>query len=295
MAYGFNAVVARRLSVWARVMLGLSVLVSMGCTSGGVTNIITGVSFSDRSQRPDPSCDAGSTNPNCTPQLLESLAFAKLNEQIKVVVQGTGRCDSVKVDYGDGGFDEERNGFTFGPNANLVFAHAYTQWPGKKQVRVTGSGCLGEFTKELSVGIGADGHEEFRLAVRPNTSVCNLVTHTSGAIPVIRTGTVVRIEASGKIRYGVMEHDASGDRTIVAPTGYAFPMHRPYSLIYKVNRASNPGAPLEIQGEDGAVVFTNLNSGQLEVCINDHPSNLTDNIGSMFLQISVNESQATGQ
>jgi hypothetical protein len=62
-----------------------------------------------------------------------------------------------------------------------------------------------------------------------------------------------------------------------------------------VRPLAGQAAPLEVQGENGPVIFTNTNRGLLEVCVNDHPRNLADNIGSMFLQISVNESQATGQ
>jgi hypothetical protein len=40
------------------------------------------------------------------------------------------------------------------------------------------------------------------------------------------------------------------------------------------------------------VIFTVTDQSVLEVCVNDHPRNLTDNIGSIFLQISVNEPRA---
>jgi hypothetical protein len=297
MVYGFNVGNARGPYAWARAALCASLLLSMGCTPGGVTNVITGMSITGRSQRPNSSCDSGPAGRgNCTPELLESLQFAKLGaDDISVAVQGTGRCSGFTIDFGDG-FSNNAPGVQLGSNpVQLQLAHKYVNWPGKKQVRVRGAGCLGEFTKELSVGLDADGHEEFRLGVVPNASVCNFVTHTSGVNPILRPGAVVRVEASGRIRYGVMEHDASGDRTIGAPTGYAFPMHRPYSLIYRVRPLAGQGAPLEIQGENGPVIFTNTNRGLFEVCVNDHPSHLTDNIGSMFLQISVNESRATGQ
>jgi hypothetical protein len=289
MVYGFNDGMTRRPYAWAHAVLCASVIVSMGCKPDDVTNIITGMSFSGRSQRPDPNCDGVPVGSgNCTAQLLESLQFAKVFDQIIVGVQGTGTCNTVTVDFGDGGTTTEQN-VQFTRNVSVPFAHHYTQWPGKKQVRVTGTGCLGEFTKELSVGIDADGHEEFRVAIVPTTSVCQSVRYLGGGgvTPRLRPGSVVRIVASGTIDYGDPVHDAGGDNTIVAPAGYPFQSHRPYSLIYRL-----PGQ--EIQGENGPVLFTAASHSPLEICANDHPSYLANNAGGIFLQISVNESQATG-
>lgn len=291
MVFGSNPVPGRRLSTWTWPIVCAALLVSMGCTPGGTTNIITDVQFRGLSQRPNADCDSldAQARARCTPAVLESLQFAKIGDGVTVVVKGIGRCSSVTVDFGDGGSATNQSP-VYDANGELLFTHTYSYWPGKKQVRVRGGSCLGEMTKELSVGLGTDGHEEFRLGFVPNTSVCNDVSYVGGGIPYFRQGTVVRIEASGRIRYGVMEHDAGGDRTIAAPTGYPFAGHRPYSLVYRVVRPNYQ----DVQGENGPVIFTVTERGPLQICVNDHPDHLADNIGSIFLQISVNESQATG-
>ena len=290
--HGLTVVIPRGVYAWARAGLCASLLLSMGCTPGGVTNIITGMSFSGRTQRPNNSCqgrpdDRGPTP--CTPELLESLLFAKIGgDPIVVGVKGTGSCSSVTVDFGDGDTAVLQNA-QLNPNQEVFFPpHNYTKWPGKKQVKVKGEGCLGEVTKELSVGLDADGHEEFRLGFVPNTMRCNPVGHVGNPSSLLlRVGSVVRVEAEGKIRYGVMEHDASGDRTMTTPADYAFPGFRAYSLVYMV------GGSQMVQGENGPVVFTVTTAAPMAVCVNDHPMQLADNVGSIFLKISVNESNAT--
>jgi hypothetical protein len=163
--------------------------------------------------------------------------------------------------------------------------HTYNGWPGKKLVRVKGeSGCVGNVTKEIAVGIGPTGREDYRLGFVPNSMICNPVPN----MPPIRTGTGVRIETDGRtITYGQAgtTFNASGSPSLPVPPSYRFPDQRKYSLVYRI------GSQL-VQGEAGAVVFTANQTAPLEICVNDNPSFLTDNSGGMLITIMVNERSA---
>jgi hypothetical protein len=181
-------------------------------------------------------------------------------------------------------------------NVSSQAAHTYAGWPGKKLVHVKGvNGCLGDVSKEITVGIGPDGREDFALGLcfgprcslpLPTTSVCNIVTPTH-PMPPIRTGTGVRIQTDGgTIDYGSGQiFNASGNAAVPTPAGYLFPNRKKFSLVYRIGSD-------DFQGEAGPVTFTPTQTAGLEVCANDNPSLLADNAGSMLLTITVNERSA---
>jgi hypothetical protein len=237
---------------------------------------VTGVSFVGRVQPPDQFCD--STDPvrldACTPEYRNAIQFAPLTQRITFNITGVGNCEQGMIDFGDGEFAKIFN-VTSWP---VQEQHAYFGWPGVKNVRVKGLvNCAGEVTVPLNVGRLPDGRQGYVLGFVPNGSVCNAVPD----VPQIKAGTVVRLEANdGKIRYGLPEFDASGDRASTAPADYAFPQMRPFSLVYRVGSQA-------VQGEVGRVIFRATDTAPLEVCVNDHPQLLGDNISSTGVRIDI--------
>ena len=259
-----------------------------------VPNVITGIYVGDYSLRPNSVCDRGDrgpTPPGCTPEVHESLRFAPIGSEIQVFPLGTGTCAAASIDFGDGTpIVSSQNQLL--ADMSWKVPHTYTGWPGKKTIRVKGlAGCIGEVARDYAVGIGADGHEDFRLGfavgIRPGAQCQAVPTGGGGPMPPIRRGSGVRIEADGgRIDYGVLlAFDAGGHPTMAAPAGYLFPSRRPWSLVYRIGTQDE-------QGEVGPVVFIANQTAPLEICVNDHPANLSDNRGSVFLRITVNERSA---
>jgi hypothetical protein len=154
MVFSFKAGFARSLKrnfCWLQILLLAAALGLHGC--GGTTNIITGLSFSERSQRPNTFCDAvdASLRAQCTPELLESLRFAEIGKSIAVSPMGTGTCEAASLDFGDGTPPLRLTFFKINDTPPMKITHTYNGWPGKKLVRVKGeSGCLGDVTKEIT-------------------------------------------------------------------------------------------------------------------------------------------------
>jgi hypothetical protein len=301
MAFGFKAGIARRLE-WndygLKILLLAAALGLQGCPgNGGTANVITGMSFSGRSSRPS-DCFGSEHRPprNCPPEEIESLMFAEIGKQISVFPVGVGRCANVTVDFGDGTPPTTFTNQVL-DNSSFQAPHTYTGWPGRKLVRVKGDvGCLGNVTKEITVGIGPDGRDDFNLALcygprctprLPTTSVCNVVTPTR-PMPPIRTGSGVRIATNGHtIDYGSNQvFDASGDPSTPTPSGYLFPRRKKFSLVYRIGSK-------DFQGEAGPVTFVADQTAPLEICANDNPGYLADNTGEMLLTITVNEASVT--
>ncbi len=284
----------QRGSCWLQILLLAAALGLQGCSS-----VITSVSFIKTSLRPNPFCDSRDSieRARCTPELLESLRFVEIGKEMHLSLEGKGMCAGASVDFGDGKSE------TYGKmnldeppaKARRTISWIYFTWPGKKLIHVKGeNGCLGDVTKEITVGIGPNGREDFRLGFAPNNSVCNVVTgvllHANPNFPdlPVRKGTGVRIQTdSRKINYGQanISFDASGDPSSPIPPNYPFQNHRKFSLVYRI------GSQL-IQGEAGPVTFIADQTAPLEVCVNDNPSYLTDNSGGMLITITVNERSA---
>ncbi len=281
---------------WKSISILMVVLALQGCVGTISPQNITCIFFSDLSNRPDVRCDGLDVSEHklCTAELQASLRFAEIGKEIMIFPDGQGTCKQATVDFGDGTPPSVFTNQTVDHNLTWKITHTYNGWPGKKLVRVKGElGCLGDVSKEISVGIGAKGREDFNLglcfgpcvAPTPATMVCNVVTPP---MPPIRKGSGVRIETDGKkIDYGSSHiFDAGGDpASPTSPRGYLFQQRRKFSLVYRIGGQ-------DIQGEAGKVVFIANNTAPLEVCTNDNPAYLADNIGGMLLTITVNERSA---
>lgn len=287
--FGYSLAVTCHLSLlaWAAV-LSLS-----GCDSLTITNTpypyVADVRFTDLSQAPNAICD--STDPamraRCTPELLESLKFVEIGKTINVVpvMRGSGTCNSVSIDFGDG--TPPAGIHFFDVNSTVQAPHIYKGWPGIKLVRVKGhsSDCGGDVKKEITVGLGRDGLTDFRLGFAPTKDICNEYAPTHEFR--LRRGSVVRIATNGMtINYGGNKiFDASGDPSSPVPAGYHFPNQRKHSVVYRVGQQL-------VQGEAGTVFFKVEGGGFLEICVNDNPNYLDDNTGGMRFDITVSEVSA---
>lgn len=242
------------------LLLGLQ-----GCQTGRVT----GISFENRVQPPNEFCD--STDPAklaaCTPELKNAIQFAPLQQSVGFVFAGGGTCDEAIVDFGDGDTVKLFQVSSW-PHRET---HFYSGWGGVKNIRLKGLvNCVGDVTTPLNVGHAPSGRQTYLLAFVPNRSVCNQVPNVRN----VRAGSVVRLEANTtKIKYGIPEFDASGDRATTAPSTFAFPNMRPFSLVYKIGSDT-------FQGEVGRVIIRASQTAPLEICVNDHPAQLGDNLSS---------------
>lgn len=256
--------------------IGLTLLLGLqACQTGRVT----GIAFEDRVQPPNEFCD--STDPAkqaaCTPELKNAIQFAPLQKRVGFVFSGGGTCDEAIVDFGDGDTLKLFNVSSW-PHRET---HFYSGWGGVKNIRLKGLvNCVGDARAQLNVGHEPDGRQTYLLAFRPNLSVCNQVQNVRS----VRAGSVLRLEANGtKIKYGIPEFDASGDRSATAPSTFAFPDKRPFSLVYKIGTET-------FQGEAGRVVIRASQTAPLEICVNDHPAQLGDNLSAgVRIEISIAE------
>ena len=289
MAFNFKMEPAR-CSSSGPILLCAAVLGLQGCNGVTINTTgpyVAGVSFNERSQEPNAFCDGldAPERARCTPELLESLKFAEIGKTIGVVpvMGGSGNCEAVSVNFGDG-TPPARLAY-FDVNSNIRAQHTYNGWPGQKLVRVKGDGnCGGDVKKEITVGYAPAGRTNYILGFVPNSQICNLPTPS---MPRLRKGSLVRITTNGMtINYGANQvFNASGDPSSPVPPGYLFSDQRKYSVVYRV------GTQL-IQGEAGRVIFRVAQTDRLEVCVNDNPSYLTDNTGGMRFDITVNETSA---
>lgn len=269
---------------WAAV-LSLS-----GCEDRAiaVAPYVADVRFSELSQAPNRICDSTdpATHARCTPELLESLKFIEIGKTIGIlpVMRGSGNCEAVSVDFGDG--TTPAGPTYFDVNDNVKAPHIYQGWPGKKLVRLKGRGnCGGDVPKEITVGLGPDGRTDFRLGFAPTKDICNEFAPSHAF--KLRRGSVVRITTNGMtINYGANKiFDASGDPSSPVPAGYPFPNQRKHSVVYRIGHQL-------VQGEAGRVIFGVAQTDKLEICLNDNPNYLNDNRGGMRFDITISEVSA---
>lgn len=260
-------------------------------------NVLTGIELTGRARRPHGYCDSadGWKLRQCTPELLESLSFARRNTPITIRPVGKGTCPSLTVDFGDGTPPVTLVNQVL-DNLSSQVIHTYSGWGGPKRIRATGlGGCHGDVTREITVGYDEQGDTTYDLvyafeADRDSWKVCRRVPN----VPPLRQGTGVRIGTNRmKIVYSQQtpgsffrEFDASGDTSGTTPADFPFPAHRAYSLVYQVGLQ-------RIQGEAGPVVFRAAETAPLEVCVNEKEAWLSDNRGAIGIHIDVNERSAT--
>lgn len=265
-------------------------------TGTGTPNLITDMYIGGRSHRPSGCFNSGDGRPpprHCTEAEIESLYFVELGKEITAYPEGRGQCAQATIDFGDGSAPSTFVNVVPHSGSNLytwTAPHTYTGWPGKKLIRINGgSSCLGNVSKEVNVGFAPDDREFLRVGICvgsrcpiPITSVCSVAP-----VPPIRKGTGVRIATDGRtINYGGTQvFNASGDPAAPVPAGYLFPHRKKFSLVYRIGTK-------DYQGEAGPVAFVADETGPLEICMNDNPGLLSDNVGEMLLTITVNERSA---
>lgn len=280
------------------VLLLTAVLGLTACVdpTKGTTNIITDLLLSGRSRLPSDCFSPGQGRPAprvCSEAEKEAAFFVEIGKPIEVFPLGQGRCLNATVDFGDGSAPSTfinavpQNGSA---PFNWKATHAYTGWPGQKMIRVKGdSSCLGEVTRVVPVGIGPNNQGDFKLGfcVGPRCPSSPTAVCTTVSMPPIRRGSGVRIETNGQtINYGSNQvFNASGDATAPVPAGYLFPGRKKFSLVYRIGTTN-------FQGEAGAVAFIADQTAPLEICTNDNPGLLGDNVGTMVITIAVNELSA---
>lgn len=271
---------------WQGSFVAFVVLGLQACTTTGInTPVVSDIAFGGMTQRPANFCQPHHGT-DCAPNLAEFPSFAEIGKEISVLPLGKGTCGRVSIDFGDGTPPRIVQNLPIGDatNPGRGVQHTYNGWPGRKLVRVKGSHyCLGDESKMLMVGFNPDERGDLDLGFVPNNLVCNVVPDR----PPLRKGSVVRIWADAVIQYGpFIAFNASGDLSSPAPANFPFPIHRKFSVVYKVGSSQ-----LE-QGENGSVVFRVNETARLEICLNDHPNDLRDNRGAGHFKITVNEVSA---
>lgn len=277
---------------WVFLICSIAALVVQSCTPSG--GFISAAKFDGLDYMPDPVCDSTdpTINQDCTPERRASLAFAPIGDPIYandgtvdtvwLQLSGSGTCGEVSIDWGDGTpIETFQNLRIFN---GLQLTHTFTGWPGTKIARINAlQNCTGSRTAEVLVGYKPSGRAVYRLEYHPTLSVCDPIPD----LPPLRAGTTVRITTDGStIQYGFPIFNASGDLSAVTPADFPFPGRRMFSLVYRVGTE-------DFQGEAGSVIFRLTQTAPLEVCVNDHPSDLADNLGGMQIEITVNEGSAT--
>ena len=252
---------------WHLIVFLWGALVSTTLLScGGTANLIQGISLA----------------PGQTPALNQNLDFT---------VSGTGRCDRMRIDWGDGDKDDlSAVDLGSGPR----FSHTFQNWRGGKTVTAIGTqGCGGQVNTRFTIEPAS-----YSIAfAQPGNNICNRVPFTSA--PLVKN-TLVHITTSpvsGAYSFGIdfgchprgdcgcvagtgpCRYDADGKPGSVAASPFPFPGLREHSLVLRVDNQVVQG------GKD--VRFTTTTEGQLEICINDDL--VTDNQGGYTINVSADQ------
>lgn len=196
---------------------------------------------------------------------------AKAGLASKIVLNGSGVCDKVQIDFGDGTPPAEIAKYDFA-NPPAV-THVY-KFGGKKTVKAGSlENCVGTAEMVLAVPSFVVGYQ----APRPTS--CDPVP----MLPLPQNAKLhITSNPATKINFGCLLdrciYNANGQPGSATP-GYAFPGLKPLSLVVRVG-----GMPFQ-GGTD--VSFVSALGGSLEVCQND--DNLSDNSGGWGIMIDVDE------
>lgn len=235
------------------VRLWAALMSTMLLSCGGTANLIQGISLA----------------PGQTPALDRKLDF---------IVNGTGRCDMMRIDWGDG-YKYDLTDVDL--NSRPTFSYTFQTWRGGKTVTAIGTqGCGGQvntrFTIEpASYSIGF---------AQPGNDICNKVPFTSAKLVKNTLVHITTAPVSGPYSFGIdfgggHRYDADGNPGSVAASPFPFPGLREYSLVLRVGNQVVQG------GKD--VRFTTTEEGQLEICLNDNKT--TDNKGGYTINISADQ------
>jgi len=244
-------------------------------------------------------------NPNAVrdPYLLRNQV--RYGSVVEVVVDGTGTCDNVFLDWGDGSPQDSAANVTFtAAGTGPSFQHRYFGWLATYPVTASGTNCsnttatigVGVAGPTVSGGLAADWYNRVRIpGVNMNwrASACNPAVPWNAAsypMPALPGGTLVWIDTdhhySNLVDFGCAPasciHDPGGEQGSSAPASFPFPGYRKYSLVARLV-GINP--PQLVQGDTNRASFiTTLTGGTLELCVND--DNLADNSGYWYFEIS---------
>lgn len=220
--------------------------------------------------------------PNQTPASGVPLSFA---------LGGTGKCDEVFVDWGDGRSETRSDPVRFSGNspgdvASRTLTHTFSGWGGGKTVTAIGrSGCEGRVNTRFKIpplqrqiGWAQPGPS--------GPSTCQ----TSPGMPTMVPRMLVDISATTiatrrDINFGCplesCVYNADGKPGSVADSRFPFPGMREYSVVYRIG--SQP-----VQGGT-STRFTTTVSGALLFCLNDGDNNLGNNTGGFDVTIGVDQ------
>lgn len=259
---GFAFPGSRRLAV---VVMAAPILA--GCTPGSV-NILSGI-------RP-------SESPSIT-----------LGVEKVFILEGTGTCQSVTVDWGDGVVQQNfvpvmgrRIELETSALETRYLRHTYTGWGGGKTITVVGNGCEGTVRARFqadprTISIGWNAR-----APAGTTGVCQTTTAVPPLIPrmLVRinltTVAAVRDVDFGCSPFGCT-YNADGKVGSVAAPPFPFPGLVEYSAVFRV------GSQV-IQGGTNTQ-FTTTTGGTLMFCLNDGDNDLTNNKGGFDVTLSADQ------
>ena len=220
-------------------------------------------------------------------------------------VSGTGRepCELIRLDFGDGSRTIGGPHDFAMANQPFVAEHTYgrTAWPGLKRVRATGIGnCFGD--ARLGVRMmervpANNGPGTFVFADKLVVAFAQPPLDPADQAPCkpvplkasLRRDAVVTVRSNPdpkfRIDYGCWLsgciYDADGEPGSTAPTGWAFPGMRQYSMVLRVGSQTVQGGNF--------TRFVTGSSGPLEICLNDMNLSMNDNFGGLLLSITVDE------
>ena len=245
-----------------RLVAGLSVMLmaSMMISCNGKANLVQGIS------------------------LVPGQTIA-LNNAIQFTVSGSGTCEELRIDWGDGSTTDTIVGYPVDLTASPTFSHTFIGWRGGKTVTAIGiRGCEGRVNTRFTIepSIQTIGFAQ------PGTNVCDPVPFApSTPLPPRTNVHITTTPVTGYYAFGIdfgcpfqgCRYDADGRPGSVAAAPFPFPGLREYSLVLRVGTQV-------VQGGTN-VSFTTTQKGVLEICINDDsPSN---NKGGYQINISVDQ------
>jgi hypothetical protein len=247
----------------------LPALFLMGCTAPGVIQGVNPV-------QPIPSVE--------TTCRVENGKCVDAGPPLSVIVNGTGRCAELKIDWGD---SLNQTYQYIDLQSNPVFTHTFCCRGGGKTVTVEGTArCTGKvntrFVMEPSVyQLG------FNVVPSPTAQICHQMP---GNFPAIGKHDLVKIKTSpassfpAGVNFGCplnsCIYDADGRPGSVADSSFPFPGLKEFSLVLRVGTQV-------WQGGTNTSFLSNGNAGSLEICLNDSTPN--DNGGGYRVDITIDQ------
>jgi hypothetical protein len=209
------------------------------------------------------------------------------------ILEGTGTCQSVTVDWGDGTVQANyvpvagrRIELETSALETRYIKHAWTGWGGGKTITVDGNGCEGKVRARFQADPRSIAIAWNARAPAGTTGVCQTTT----AVPPVVSNMLIHITLQSvatrrDVDYGCSlfgcAFDANGRVGTVADATFPFPGLVPYSAVFRVGSQTVQG------GIDTR--FTTTGAGTLMFCLNDGDNNLTNNNGGFNVTIEADQ------